>query len=140
MGAHGEARGVGRDGARDVEPGGELESLEAGTGVHLEDFRSAVPFEEVHAGDVEPEYARRANGGLRGPGRDVDRHPLRAAVDVAAELALLRLPPHGADYALPHDEGAHVPSPRLGDELLQEDLVPEVPHGGQDALHLGGTV
>src|SRR3954466_14153180 len=101
-GGGGGARGAGAGGARDVEAGGELESLEAGTGVHLEDLRSAVPFEEVHAGDVEPEHARRANGGLRVRGREVDGHPLRAAVDVAAELALLRLPPHGADHALSH--------------------------------------
>src|SRR3954467_12127695 len=46
--------GVG-GGPGDVGAGGELESREAGTGVPLEALRSAVPFEEVHAGDVEPE-------------------------------------------------------------------------------------
>ena len=61
-------------------------------------------------------------------------------MQVAAELAARRLPPHGSDDPIADDQRTDVAPPRFRDELLQKDLLPQVPEGPEDALHLGRAV
>src|SRR5438045_3505222 len=137
---HSQPRGVIGDGAGDVEPRGQLQSLEARAGIDLQHLGTALRLQQIHARDVEAENARGPHRRLGVRGRQIDRRPFRSPVDVAAELALLGLPPHRPDHLIAHYPPRDVAAARFGDELLQQDLLPEVPHGGEDALHLRRAV
>ena len=47
---------------------------------------------------------------------------------------------HGGDHVIAHHERADILAARLGDELLQEDLLAQRPERVEHPLHLGGGV
>src|SRR5262249_7735418 len=62
-------------------------------------------------------------------GLELDRAPVSTAVEVAAELAPLGAPAHRPDHPPAHHQRAEVTSSRLGDELLEDDLLAEALEG-----------
>src|SRR5712664_239531 len=126
--------------AGDVEPGRTLQPLETGARVQLHHLGALAGLEQVHSRNVEPDHPGCAHGRLGVIGGKLYRRPEAAAMQVAAELAPARLPPHGAHYAIADHQRADVAPPRLRDELLEQDLLAEVPERAEDALHLRDAV
>src|SRR3981189_3583034 len=77
-----------------------LQPPETGARVQLHHLGALAGLEQVHSRDVEPDHARRAHGRLGVIGGKLYRRPEAAAMQVAAELAPARLPPHGAHHAI----------------------------------------
>src|ERR1700675_4624494 len=95
--AHGQLLGVRDDAAGDVGAGGALDALEPGRRVDLDDARAFFGFQHVDAGDAEAHDARSVERGADVIGRQLDALAVAAAMQVAAEFALLRRAPHGRD-------------------------------------------
>src|SRR6202022_2538248 len=121
--------------ASDVQPGRPLQPLETGARVQLHHLGALAGLEQVHSRDRETDPPGRAHVGLGVIGGKLYRRPEAAAMQVAAELAPARLPSHGAHHAIADDQRADVATPRLRDELLEQDLLAEVPERAEDALH-----
>src|ERR1700730_17194507 len=124
-GEAGDLLGALDDGAGDVEAGGLLQSLETGTGVDLQHHRPGARLEQVDARHLEAHRVRGAESGLGERGRQLERRTRAAAVQVAAE-AVARFAPHRPGDAPADHHRPHVAAARFGDELLQEDLLPQV--------------
>src|SRR5207248_1969462 len=118
-----ETLGVHDDRAGDVDPAGAFDSFEPRRAVDLEDLRPGLRFEHVDAGDLETHDARRGDRRARVALVEVHADAEAAAVEVRSELAALRLPSHRGDDASADDDRARVASLRLGDVLLEDDVL-----------------
>src|SRR5262249_8223861 len=124
---------VGDDLPRDVDAARPLDALEAGRAVDLEDLRAVLPLEHVDAGDLETHAARRGDGGGGEGLALVAAHAEAAGVEVRADLAGLRLAAHRRDDAPADDDRAVIAPLRLGDVLLQDDVLAHRPQRLEEA-------
>ena len=106
-------------------PGELLTSMTRGPSARLE---------HVDAGDAEPHDARGVERGAHVGRRQLGALPVAAAMQVRAELALLGGAPHRRHQLAADDDGAQIAPARLGDELLQDDVLPQPPQGVDDRL------
>src|SRR4051812_8848617 len=87
---------------------GHLEGFEAGARVELHHLGAGSALEHVDAADGQADGPGGEHGGLLVVAIEADGFSLAAAVDVAAELAALRLSAHRADDLVTDHERAHV--------------------------------
>src|SRR3990172_10409197 len=109
-------------GSGDVDSARRLDSLEPGRGVDLDDQRTDLGAEHVHAGDVEAEGMGGGDGGFFLGGSEVHMSSRASPMEVCPELTLGGHPLHGGDHLAPDDKGAEVGVLSLHDVPLHQDV------------------
>ena len=124
------------DGARDVDAARALDALEARRAVDLEDLRTALALEHVDARDVEAHDLHRGHGCLRvarvEPHADAERRRGAGSSGTRPTFACRRI---AATTRWPDDDGAQIAPARLGDVLLEDDVLAHRPERLEQRAH-----
>ena len=101
---------------------GLFDAFQAGRGIHFQHQRPAPGTDQVHARHAQSQHPRGTHRHLALGFGYLHCARTAAAMQVGAEIALGRLPPHRRNHPAAHHETAQIRAFGLGDEFLHQEI------------------